>query len=187
MKRYSASALIREFTELADLIGGLNVKHSDKPGGDKGVVPHEADDPDAVIELCGLLDELSDAVEGTRNDTLNRVAFRAYGLWKAGRLAKDYVTGELLDVALDIGLGEDEALTTMRSARRSSVRVPNVLDGMPELEPEVEPVDIEELIGGVATGSRGADPVELINALDLPMIAPRWLWHDWICSRRSTS
>lgn len=180
MKRYSAEALIKEFTELADLIGGFHAGRVDKPGTDTSITPHETDDPDAVVELRDLLDELSDAVEGTRNDTLNRIAFRAYGLWKAGRLAKDCVTGELLDVAIDIGLSEDEALTTMRSARRGSVRVPNVLDGMPELEPEAEPVDVEELIGGVATGSAPRDPVELVNALDLPMVAPRWLWHDWI-------
>lgn len=177
MKRYSASALIEHFRACADLIGGFDYK-PEKRETDKSVTPHTADDPDAVIELRELLDELADAVEGTRNDTLNKVAFRAYGLWKAGRLAKDYVTGELLDGAIDIGLSEDEALTTMRSARRSSVRVPNVLDGMPELEPEDEPEG--DLIGGTVTESRGGNPVELISALNMPMIAPRWLWHDWI-------
>lgn len=128
--------------------------------------PHTVDDPDALIELSGLLNRLAEAGEGERNNTLNLVAYKAYGLWRAGRLSRDYITSELLAVATDIGLEEDEALTTMRSARKKSIPVINDLSLLPELpKPSKNAPEFGLQI------SRGSD---------LSIRATRWLWDGWL-------
>ena len=130
------------------------------------IIPHAVDDPDALTELTSLLDRLAQAGEGERNNTLNLIAFRAYGLWRAGRLSKDYITSELLAVAMDIGLEEDEALTTMRSARKKAVPVHNDLDMLPPL-----PKPPKDAPGFGLQMARGSD---------LSIRATRWLWDGWL-------
>lgn len=130
------------------------------------VTPHTIDDPDALIELKSLLHQLAQAGEGERNNTLNLVAYQAYGLWRAGRLAKDFITSELLAVSQDIGLEEDEALTTMRSARKKSVPVHNELNLLPDL-----PKPPKDAPGFGLQMSRGSD---------LSIRATRWLWDGWL-------
>ena len=66
--------------------------------------------------LAKEVEEMRKAVEGTRNDTLNRVAFNLYGLVKGGELEKDVVDQELEAAALETGLSKDEILRTMDSA-----------------------------------------------------------------------
>lgn len=130
------------------------------------ITPHIADDPDALTELTSLLDRLAQAGEGERNNTLNLVAYGAYGLWRAGRLAKDFITTELLAVALDIGLEEAEALTTMRSARKKAVPVYNDLDMLPELP---KPSKDAPTFG-----------LQMARGSDLSIRATRWLWDGWL-------
>lgn len=129
-------------------------------------IQHTVDDPDALTELSALLDRLAQAGEGERNNTLNLVAYKAYGLWRAGRLAKDFITSELLTVAIDIGLEEDEALTTMRSARKKAVPIYNDLDMLPEMPKPTK--DVPSFGLQMARGS------------DLSIRATRWLWDGWL-------
>jgi hypothetical protein len=54
-------------------------------------------------------------VEGTRNDTLNRAAFRLGQLVAAGHLDPTYTADRLLGAATASGLGDAEAEATIRS------------------------------------------------------------------------
>jgi hypothetical protein len=55
------------------------------------------------------------AVEGARNDTLNRAAFRLGQLVAAGHLDDTDTTQRLLAAATTVGLGDREAAATVRS------------------------------------------------------------------------
>jgi hypothetical protein len=82
--------------------------------------------PDAYLRaaLSGELARVTAAPHGTRNDTLNRAAFRL------GQLAADHrddpnaLKAPLLDAALAIGLGEREARTTIDSGVRAGLKRP---------------------------------------------------------------
>jgi hypothetical protein len=63
----------------------------------------------------GEVDRVRTAVEGTRNDTLNRVAYRLGQIIGAGGLEEAEVEGALVSEAVAIGLGEREAIRTVRS------------------------------------------------------------------------
>jgi hypothetical protein len=69
----------------------------------------------AHAALGGELERLQAAEEGTRNDTLNRVAYRLGRLVASGVLAEPEVEGLLIRGAVAVGLDESEALRTARS------------------------------------------------------------------------
>jgi hypothetical protein len=69
----------------------------------------------ARAALRGEIDEVRHAVEGTRNVTLNRAAFRLGQLTTSGILDEASVAEVLLVAALDAGLDEQEAIATIRS------------------------------------------------------------------------
>lgn len=62
-----------------------------------------------------LIEKVHGAQEGNRNNTLNRQAFLAGKDIAIGRVNEDEVTRALLESAVTIGLGEAEALATIRS------------------------------------------------------------------------
>ena len=66
--------------------------------------------------LRAELDDITAAQPGTRNDTLNRAAFRLAQLAAAGHAPLDELHDRLLEAALDAGLDELEALATITSA-----------------------------------------------------------------------
>lgn len=74
----------------------------------------------ATGALKGLVQVVLDAPNGTRNHKLNWAAFRAGEHIAAGRLAFDEAHAALLEAALQIGLGEREALATLASGLRSA-------------------------------------------------------------------
>jgi hypothetical protein len=63
----------------------------------------------------GEIGRVRTAVEGTRNDTLNRVAYRLGQIVGAGVLPEEDVERALVSEAVAIGLGEREAVRTVRS------------------------------------------------------------------------
>jgi hypothetical protein len=63
----------------------------------------------------GELGRVRTAAEGTRNDTLNRVAYRLGQIVGAGVLPEEDVERALVSEAVAIGLGEREAVRTVRS------------------------------------------------------------------------
>jgi hypothetical protein len=105
--------------ELRDVVGGL----PDPPAKAAMPVsghPNPSRDPDA--SLAGLARVVRDAPVGQRNDKLNWAAFRAGEHVLAGAVAPGDAEGELLAAALDAGLGEAEALRTIRSGLDASTR-----------------------------------------------------------------
>ena len=78
----------------------------------------------ARAALAGELDRVRGAVEGVRNDTLNRVAYRLGQIVGAGGLAEPEVEQALVAEALRIGLGEREAMRTVRSGLTAGEAAP---------------------------------------------------------------
>ena len=66
------------------------------------------------------LRELQSATSGTRNDTLNRVAFALAGFVRAGALPEDWTRQQLEDRSVAIGLSVIEARRTIESAFKSA-------------------------------------------------------------------
>ena len=72
---------------------------------------------DNVLRVaCG---HVRHAQPGNRNQTLNREAFSVFGAFAADNRNVKNAADELLHAAKDAGLGESEALRTMRSAYRA--------------------------------------------------------------------
>jgi hypothetical protein len=78
----------------------------------------------ADAALRGELQRLAHAVEGSRNDTLNRVAYRLGQIIGAGLLPEQPTRDALIDRAIAIGLGEREALITTNSGFTAGERNP---------------------------------------------------------------
>jgi hypothetical protein len=82
--------------------------------------------PDAWVRaaLRGEIVHVRNAVEGTRNVTLNRAAFRLGQLTATGILDKTTVTDALLAAALSVGLDNHEASVTIRSGMTAGLAHP---------------------------------------------------------------
>lgn len=74
--------------------------------------------------LSHELAELTGAVEGERNNHLNRAAFSLGQLAAGGELDQHQVEAALLDVAVSVGLTENEARQTIRSGMDAGSRKP---------------------------------------------------------------
>jgi hypothetical protein len=74
-----------------------------------------------------VIAELSQATEGTRNDSLNRAAFRLGQFVAAGLLVRSDVETALLEQAMALGLRDREAQATVRSGIESGLRAPAVV------------------------------------------------------------
>jgi len=136
----------------------------------QGFIEHTEDDPDAVNELAGMCDTMRNAPEGTRNDTLNKMAFMAFGMWQAGRISQGDVYAALFDAATDAGLSGEEITPTLDSARRKAKPRANILDDMPTLEDDEEPYTVGK--------SEGL--IRLIGADEIVDEPTAWLWDQWI-------
>jgi AAA domain len=74
----------------------------------------------ADAALSGITEEVSTAPEGTRNDTLNKCAFKAGSrLVEPGHKTEDEVTAALTDAALRAGLDHREIAATIDSGLRA--------------------------------------------------------------------
>jgi hypothetical protein len=78
----------------------------------------------AAAALAGELERVRRAAVGTRNDTLNRAAYRLGRLVAAGALEEAAVAEGLVAAALAVGLGAAEATRTVRSGLSAGERVP---------------------------------------------------------------
>jgi putative DNA primase/helicase len=74
-----------------------------------------------------VITELSQATEGTRNDSLNKAAFRLGQFVAAGLLVRSDVESALADQAMALGLRDREAEATIRSGIESGLREPAVV------------------------------------------------------------
>jgi hypothetical protein len=78
----------------------------------------------AAAALAGEVDRVASAVEGQRNDTLNRAAFRLGQLVAAELLPEHEVVRELTSAALIAGLDATETTRTIRSGLTAGLRQP---------------------------------------------------------------
>lgn len=78
----------------------------------------------AQAALTSEYQRLLEAPEGTRNNTLNRAAFRLGQIVGHGELAEPDVERLLLDGAMTIGLTEREATATVRSGLEAGEQAP---------------------------------------------------------------
>jgi hypothetical protein len=99
-----------EFAPLPAWITKKRERHDQTPA--KGM---RSDDLYAEKALAGCITELAGAQEGTRNDTLNKTAFRLYQFVGAGRLAEHEIE-QLATIARSLGLPESEIAATLHSA-----------------------------------------------------------------------
>ena len=81
----------------------------------------------ATAALENELDRVRSAVEGQRNDSLNRAAFSLGQIVAAGHLSESVVVDELGRAALVCGLTVEEAEQTIRSGLRAGSQNPRVV------------------------------------------------------------
>src|SRR4029079_11422398 len=78
----------------------------------------------AGAELAQEIGAVASAEEGKRNDQLNRSAFSLGQLVAAGLLNSERVEGALLAAAIGSGLGQQEAIATIKSGLDAGSRHP---------------------------------------------------------------
>lgn len=118
--RYELSEPRREVAAMPDwLVEQLTLepRRAQFPQLDPVSGPHADRWADAAFS--GELLRLRAAQEGTRNDTLNRIAFRLGQIVAAGALDEHRVRAALVQGAQAIGLSEREAVTTVDSGIRA--------------------------------------------------------------------
>lgn len=133
------------------------------------------DCPDAASRFQELILDLSLAGEGERNNTLNRVAFEAYGYVRAGRLYKEDVYNALIECSVDIGLTEDEADTTINSAIKKSKPIFSAIQLLPDLP------DAPETDQDASESNQIGTPILWFDQMENER--PEWLWKDYLCRR----
>lgn len=87
------------------------------------------------------------AVEGTRNDTLNRAAFNLGQLVGSGLLDQELVAGQLQRVATSTGLGPAEVRRTIASGLSAGIEQPRTKPRPPALSPPAGPLPMVRRIG----------------------------------------
>ena len=137
-KQYVVAARGNQLPTLPEwLLSLVHPPERPRPAHEPGRVRHASAWTSAAVD--GELARLGTAKEGTRNDTLNRVAFRLGQLVGGGSLSEAEIERLLVDQALSIGLGEREAVGTVRSGLRAGEEVPRRPKGRPPTTARAEP------------------------------------------------
>ena len=96
-----------------------------------------------LLEIGDGLDSIAERLEqaqpGSRNNTLNRVAFRLGQIIAGGELEEAEVESLLIDGAMSLGLGEREAIATVHSGMHAGESAPRVpaRSGQERITPEI--------------------------------------------------
>lgn len=133
------------------------------------------DCPEAAARFQEIILDLSLAGQGERNNTLNRVAFEAYGYVRAGRLYKENVYNALMETAVDIGLPEDEIARTIQSGIDKSKPRFSDLQLLPDLP------DAPETDQDASESNQIGTPILWFDQMENER--PEWLWKDYLCRR----
>jgi Bifunctional DNA primase/polymerase, N-terminal len=108
----------------------LELLERGRPDLEVGVRRHLPDGVEATpygrAALDGLRADMLATQEGWRNDTLNRLGYRAGRLAAAGELDVKLAEGVLVQAAVEVGLPEDEAVRTYRSGAGAGLLLPTV-------------------------------------------------------------
>jgi hypothetical protein len=123
---YSVVSWGRSLPDLPPWLRELLLRHPEPFRPPKPELRTTTGPPEAWAEaaLRAELRRLRVATVGTRNHTLNRIAFRIGQIVGAGHLDAGVVEPVLLEGAGAIGLGSREAMVTIRSGLRAGVRSP---------------------------------------------------------------
>ena len=123
-RRYAVVSNARVVPELPDWLVARLTSEPDPPSRRPQLPRVDRGHRWGEAALDGELSQLARATEGTRNDTLNRIAFRLGRIVAAGALDEQRAFDALVDGARAIGLGEREAASTVRSGLRAGERRP---------------------------------------------------------------
>lgn len=142
--------LLAAVSELAKACGWVEHKPS-KPATNwitqtRPIVQHHARESYGLEALKRECDVVASAMEGTRNDTLNRAAFRMGQLIAGGELNQDRAVEYLLQAADACGLARSESEATIRSGLAGGARAPRQRQ---ERHGEVVAVDLSGWGAGV--------------------------------------
>lgn len=112
-------------------------------------------EPYAAKALAEETDRVLSAVEGTRNDTLNRAAFNLGQIVAAGALDEREATANLRAAALSIGLDETEADRTIASGLAGGAKEPRDIKPWtkPTRRQNASPSDTTLLVSSAAGSS----------------------------------
>jgi len=122
--RYAVAARGGEIPDLPDWLLEL-VRKQEPPTRPMRPAPNaEHGAAWARAAAVGELDELRHAAPGIRNSTLNRVSFKLGQIIGAGLLDQSEIEQSLVDAGLAVGLGEREAVRTVRSGLSAGVELP---------------------------------------------------------------
>jgi hypothetical protein len=124
--------------ELPDWVVERLVTRASPRTARQGTIPARVSGAWARSALAGEANSVSSAPEGTRNHALNRAAFCLGQIVGAGALDSATVEAALLQSALNAGLGEREALRTLRSGLDAGAAHPRLAHGRTS-QPEREP------------------------------------------------
>jgi hypothetical protein len=105
-------------------IAALLQKADTPPNPSAAAVRLKDEDAYGAAALRDEVRIVATAVEHTRNDTLNRAAFKLGQLVGAGQLEPDTVSAALAEAAAQAGLPEREASRTIRSGMTAGARSP---------------------------------------------------------------
>lgn len=102
----------------------LATKEKEVAPSNRPTAPRGANTRYGEAALVGQLKDLSNATEGTRNDTLNTAAYALGRLVGGNELDLSYVESSLLDIAVKIGLNAKEAQKTIASGIKAGMKDP---------------------------------------------------------------
>lgn len=123
-RRYTLQRPAGEIAELPKWLSVLLTAEPERPEFPRWTPGDRPPIPWGEAALAGELAELQRATEGSRNFTLNRVAFRLGQIVAAGGLDQTRVRATLIQGGQAIGLGERETVLTVDSGLRAGQRSP---------------------------------------------------------------
>jgi hypothetical protein len=110
--------------------------------------------------LDGLHEELANASEGERNNTLFKKGARLFEFVAAGAVPESVVRSELLAMAIAIGLDERSASKTIDSASKHGLQQPAQIPDRKNVNPTREQRSVE-------ADSAGADPLPVERSTEI--------------------
>jgi putative DNA primase/helicase len=122
----------------------------------------------AASELNEACAEMAATNEGSRNDTLNKLAFTLGQLIGAGRLEKSAATARLAEAAKKAGLGDAEIAATIKSgtdAGRKEPRLPTILVARGGISRTIDAAEAELIASGLPIFERGGMLVHPVKSM----------------------
>jgi hypothetical protein len=122
--RYAVAGRGGDIPEMPGWLLDLLRKEEPAPRAAPSARAVEHGDAWARAAADGELQELRHATAGIRNSTLNRVSFKLGQIIGAGLLEQSEIEQSLVDAGLAVGLGEREAIRTVRSGLSAGIELP---------------------------------------------------------------